>query len=117
MKTFILLALTCFTLSASAEGRNLCTIETANKYLPQVEKHSDYDKNRHCAISCIMAVKCNDNETLLAGFMKEVKDVFGPGNAEWADYRADKAGINLVKSGRARRVSECFTQCDSLYHH
>ena len=115
MKTFILLTLTFFTLSTIADSRQLCTIKTANKYLPQVEKHSDYDKNRHCAISCIMAVKCNDNETLLAGFMKEVKDVFGPGNAEWADYEADKTGIRLVKTKRAQTVKECFQQCDLYY--
>ena len=80
------------------------------------ERHSSYDKNRHCTVSCMLGLRCNLNEVMLVGILKEIKDVFGPGNAERADLIADKYGIDLVKYKRASIDSECLEQCDQQYH-
>lgn len=80
------------------------------------ERHSSNDKNRHCTVSCMLGLRCNLNEVMLVGILKEIKDVFGPGNAERADLIADKYGIDLVKYKRATSDSECLEQCDQQYH-
>jgi hypothetical protein len=93
----------------------ICSIRHARKLIPKVEKHSEYDKNRHCSVSCMLAIRCNVSEVMFLGVLKEVKDFFGDGNPEKKDLIADKYGIELATSQRARKDLECFEQCDLQY--
>jgi hypothetical protein len=56
----------------------------------------------------MLALKCNDQEVLMLGRLKEFKDVFGPGNAEAADFKADVFGASLT----SKTAVECLSQCD-----
>ena len=93
----------------------ICTMKYAKTVVPIAEAHSQYDKNRHCSVSCMLALTCNDNEVLLAGILKEVRDVFGPGEADREDIIANRYGIGLVSSKRAKTYRECLEQCDLRY--
>ena len=56
----------------------------------------------------MLALKFNDQEVLMLGRLKEFKDVFGPGNAEAADFKADVFGASLT----SKTAVECLSQCD-----
>lgn len=93
----------------------ICSLKHSKAVIAVASEHSTFDKNRHCSVSCMLSLRCNTNEVLLVGILKEFKDVFGPGNAERADFIADKYGINLVRTKRALFDSECLQQCDLKY--
>jgi hypothetical protein len=56
----------------------------------------------------MLALKCNDQEVLRLGMLKAFKDVFGPGNGEATDFKADVLGVSLA----AKTAVECLSQCD-----
>lgn len=87
----------------------------ADKVVAIAEKHSDYDKNKHCSVSCMLALRCNNREVLMIGYLKEFRDLLGKGSAETRDLAANRYGIDMVKLGRARSDRECLLQCDLRY--
>jgi len=59
------------------------------------------DKRAHCMVAAGIAQRCSVFEADLAGLGKEFSDVFTPGgDASWADWRADRAGIRCARRGR-----------------
>ena len=73
------------------------------------------DKYKHCVISCVLTIVCDVTQAQMAGWGKEIKDVFLPGDASIEDLIADYRGIYCgmkVKHGEARN---CETQCRILY--
>ena len=112
----ILVALSStFASSGSHPDKLICSIKNSKSVIAVAQRHSNFDKNRHCSVSCMLGLRCNLDEVMLVGVLKEIKDVFGPGNAERADLVADKYGIDLVRHERARTDSECLEQCDLQY--
>lgn len=51
----------------------------------------------HCLASGLIARYCSLTEAYLAGAGKELRDLFGAGDAEWSDWRADRAGIACAR--------------------
>jgi hypothetical protein len=51
------------------------------------------DKQEHCRAAGLIARYCSPEEAYMAGAGKELKDMLGSGDAEWADWQADRAGI------------------------
>lgn len=116
MKILLLVAILMFSMSASAKPKRLfCAYRNAKIVVPIAERHSGNDKNRHCTVSCMLALRCNDTEVLVAGYLKEFQDVFGPGDADQADMVANRYGISIVRNNRADRDRECLEQCDLRY--
>lgn len=116
MKTILLLFIMLFSMSAFAKPKKLlCAYRNAKIVVPIAERHSTNDKNRHCTVSCMLALRCNDTEVLIAGYLKEFQDVFGPGDADAQDIVADKFGISIVRNNRADIDQECLEQCDLRY--
>jgi len=58
------------------------------------------DKRQHCLAGGFIARYCSGSEAYLAGAGKELKDLFGGGDAEWGDWRADRAGIACARSAK-----------------
>jgi hypothetical protein len=56
------------------------------------------DKRQHCLAGGFIARYCSGSEAYLAGAGKELRDLFGGGDAEWGDWRADRAGIACARS-------------------
>lgn len=50
------------------------------------------DPEKHCLASAGIVRQCSRFEAWLAGWGKEIRDAFGPGDASWEDLRADRAG-------------------------
>jgi hypothetical protein len=59
---------------------------------------NDNDKRLHCLVSAGIAQQCSVTEAYLAGIGKEISDLFGRGDPEWADWQADRAGISCGRS-------------------
>jgi hypothetical protein len=92
-----------------------CSLKNSKRVIAIAEAHSKYDKNRHCTVSCMLALKCNDQEVMLIGLLKEIKDFFGPGDADREDLKADAMGVSLASKGTATTDIECLNQCDLYY--
>jgi hypothetical protein len=66
------------------------------------------DSRAHCLASGLIARYCSRGEAYLAGLGKELRDLFGPGDAEWRDWQADRAGISCARSaGDDAGIAEC----------
>jgi hypothetical protein len=50
------------------------------------------DVRKHCLAAGTIAMRCGGTSSFMAGYGKELADVFGPGNAERRDLAANKAG-------------------------
>lgn len=56
------------------------------------------DARAHCLATGLIARYCSVSEAYLAGAGKELHDLMGGGDAEWSDWRADRAGIDCARS-------------------
>jgi hypothetical protein len=54
------------------------------------------DKRAHCLAAGLIARYCGRGEAYIAGMGKEIRDLFTGGDAEWADWRADRIGIRCA---------------------
>lgn len=82
-----------------------CMQAVLREKMPENLPNDDY---AHCVASGLIARHCSTAEAYLAGAGKELRDLFGPGDAQWRDWQADRAGIAC-----ARRVNsdEALTAC------
>lgn len=80
-----------------------------------VEANGAHDKFKHCAVSCLLALRCPAVDVLELGILKELLDVVGPGNAEMNDLRADYHGVGLVTSLKAKTDKACISYCHKQY--
>jgi hypothetical protein len=55
------------------------------------------DARAHCLAAGLIARYCSSSEAYLAGIGKELRDLLGPGDAEWKDWRADRVGIDCAR--------------------
>ncbi len=107
---FITLSLLISTQSF-AEEMMICSALNYSKVKKIVESQGSYDKYKHCAVSCLLTLRCPASEVFNLGVLKELADMVGPGNAEWDDLKADAEGIKLVTSKKAKTDQQCIDQC------
>jgi hypothetical protein len=66
------------------------------------------DKRAHCLAGGLISRYCSVTEAYLAGAGKEIRDLLGHGDAEWADWRADRVGIECAReSGDDAALAQC----------
>ena len=109
--TAVLLALflaACSTLSGGSRAAP-STGACIHAVVRDLQQEDWPDKQMHCVASGLIAFHCSVTEAYLAGVGKEVKDVFGRGNAEWADLRADRKGIACSRA--AINDAQIYTCC------
>jgi hypothetical protein len=58
-----------------------------------------YDKRAHCVAGGLIARFCSPTEARLAGLGKELRDVFGAGDADWSDWQATRSGVRCAATG------------------
>jgi hypothetical protein len=69
------------------------------------------DKRKHCLAAALIAQRCSVAEAYLAAVGTEIVDSFGPGAAEWEDWRADRAGIACARTASAiDSLQQCCEQ-------
>lgn len=62
----------------------------------------------HCVASGLIARYCSVTEAYLAGAGKELRDLFGHGDAEWRDWVLDRAGIACARRAEG---DDALTAC------
>jgi hypothetical protein len=114
---FILFTFLSPLLTEAKEAKNLfiCPTFYYSTVKKIVEKYGSYDKYKHCAVSCALALRCPADDVLELGALKELIDVVGPGNAEINDLKADYDGVSLAVSSKAKTDLECINKCHLLY--
>lgn len=55
----------------------------------------------------LIAQRCSRTEAYLASIGKELRDALGFGDAEWSDWRADRAGLRCAKRVAANALADC----------
>lgn len=55
------------------------------------------DQRAHCLAAGSISRYCSISEAYLAGIGKELIDLFTRGDAQWADWRADRIGIACAR--------------------
>lgn len=86
----------------------ICAFHYAVEYQGSV-KHIRNDKVKHCILSCQIALKCSENETLMLGELKEMFDALGYGHYEELDLRANELGVEISKKVSSKE--QCFSKC------
>jgi hypothetical protein len=115
MRAFLYLLTLIFSSSLMAkEQLILCPALYYSSVKKTVEASGSYDKFKHCAVSCLLTLRCPAADVLELGIIKELADVVGPGNAEMADLEADYHGVKLGSILKASDQS-CLTQCHLAY--
>ncbi len=81
-----------------------CVQSVVTRYVPDGLN----DKQAHCLAAGLISRYCSRTEANIAAVGKEIKDLFGAGDAEWADWRADFAGIRCADTAVSdEAVREC----------
>jgi len=63
----------------------------------------------------MFARRCGAEDSFMLGIIKELVDIVGPGNAEFADLQADADGVTLWRLGMGRSDQVCKDNCKLLY--
>jgi hypothetical protein len=109
MRLFICL----FTISLnlySSEKVLICPLFYLNSVQKKVESSGQYDKFKHCGVSCLLTLRCPSTDVFELGVLKEIIDIAGPGNAELADLEADLKGIKIAHK-KKMTDSKCLIEC------
>jgi hypothetical protein len=105
------LVLTCLMLGACATAANRPEVSTLGCVQSVLMRHVPAglnDKQAHCLAAGLISRYCSRTEANMAAAGKEIADLFDAGDAEWADWRADRAGIRCAKAAISdEAVSEC----------
>lgn len=115
MITLLLITISLNTLAEEKEKTAICSLWYASDVKAIVEKKGKFDKFKHCAVSCLLTLRCPATDVMQIGIYKELADVLGPGNAEMKDLVADFDGIDLVVKRKAKTDDQCIKQCHVLY--
>jgi len=68
------------------------------------------DAQAHCMASALIARYCSVTEATMAGWGKELKDLLGPGDAEWRDLVSDRRGIRCARTAASHdELVQCCT--------
>lgn len=100
---FILLLLSiaaCGSVPQRPERLETSSYGCMNAVLRQKLPEGLTDAQAHCIASGLVARYCSVAEANLAGFGKEVRDLFTRGDASWADWRADRRGIACARNAQ-----------------
>jgi hypothetical protein len=116
MKMLLSLLFLLLMLSSNSHAKStaLCSYIYSSKVIEKVEKFQN-DKLKHCSVTCMLTLRCGPIDALELGMLKEMKDLFGDGNAEWADLEANQTGAYQASIGRARTDKECISRCRDYY--
>ena len=113
--TFNCLFFLTFSSFASSEESFLCSAYYAKSIARNVDSSEYSDKYKHCAVSCMLTLRCGAIDTYQTGLLKEVLDLLGMGHPEMDDIKANVTGIKLVTSKKARTDNECLIKCGEIY--
>jgi len=66
------------------------------------------DTQAHCIAAGLIARHCSLSEAAMASVGKEVRDLFGGGDAEWHDLVSDRRGVRCARhTGSDAELQAC----------
>lgn len=113
--TYILLTLALSTSLYAKEALIICPMYYYSSVKKTVEANGQFDKYKHCSVSCMLTLRCPAVDVLELGILKELADTIGPGNAEIADLRANYFGVALATGQKVKTDKNCMLQCHLKY--
>jgi hypothetical protein len=102
----------CTTLSAQPRAA-VSSVGCARAAVEEVTGQAEItDKRAHCLGAARIAQRCSILEAALASYGKEMRDLFGFGDAQLEDLRAGNAGIRCARAhaSAADHPACCATQ-------
>jgi hypothetical protein len=113
----IIVFITSATVSAKVDKKAIpiCSLYYLSEVKAKAIANGNFDKYKHCAVSCMLALRCHSSDVLEIGILKELADVVGPGNAEMADLRADYKGVEIAVRKEATTDKKCIDVCHATY--
>lgn len=67
------------------------------EHLPDNLDRTADDAQLHCAAAGLIARYCSVTEATIASYGKELKDLFGAGDAQWGDLESDRRGVRCAR--------------------
>ena len=69
------------------------------------------DVRKHCLAAGTIAIRCGSSSAFVAGYAKEISDVFGPGDASGDDLSANAAGRSCAeRSAEGSALAACCVE-------
>lgn len=103
------------TSSHATNEKLFCGIRNGLNYKKEVDRFRN-DKTKHCALSCMIAVKCPNASAYILGYLKEMWDLISPGDADARDIAANNDGIRVSEDvDPDHLVSGCIESCLVIY--
>jgi hypothetical protein len=93
----------------------VCLMNNAQSTHNDYSSRNENDKFKHCGLSCVLAYKCGIKSSASLGILKEILDLFTPGDSDIEDLKANKYGIDLVLKHNVRDQKTCDQKCKSRY--
>ncbi len=92
----------------------LCSLYNAFEVADKVLS-LEYDKAKHCSVSCMLARRCGVVDALELGALKEFTDIFGPGEADLRDISANLQGAKFALYRTTKSDDDCIELCSTTY--
>ena len=107
---YLLILLFLLSVNTYAKPRLFCSLKQAGlAHLSFKNYPFNSDKHKHCTYSCFIAYKCGAIQSFHAGLLKEVIDIFTPGDADLKDLQANMKGIKI--SNEVEFQEDCGDIC------
>ncbi len=101
--------------SPEAEALPVCSMYHLRQVKKEIEQHGQFDKFKHCGVSCLLSLRCPALDVMEIGILKELADMMGPGDAEFDDLKANFDGVELVLKKKVTSDKDCIKSCQKLY--
>jgi hypothetical protein len=92
-----------------------CAIKNGRAMAKELNEKPLKDKVKHCTLTCVVTQECSQYSARSLGYIKEILDLMGMGQADWDDISANELGIQLAVTEKAQNKLECYQQCQLNY--
>jgi hypothetical protein len=91
------LAAGCAPLATREERPAKSSLECMQRAIAGHDLEALPDSEAHCIAAGLIARHCSVSEALMASVGKEIRDLFGAGDAEWRDLGSDRRGVACAR--------------------
>ena len=107
---FIVLAAACAPLPHYEQRLARSSLGCMKAAIKDQQLESIPDWQAHCIAAGLIALHCSVTEAGMASVGKELKDLFGHGDAEWRDLESDSRGVRCARgSSSDAQLRSCCT--------
>ena len=97
---------------ANAQFKTTCIALNYLKYRKTVKANTTWDKQQHCAMTCLLTLSCGKFAAINSGICKEALDLITPGDCDLEDIKANLLGASVAKKNKDKK--KCLPQCRKI---